>query len=103
MTLEEFLQPDQPYKNQWVKHPEFKSLYVRKGKSYGNAIQIASIEARKPGKGAFTRLIAWLRENYPDRPIFLENILNERFEAHLMKVGFVPADFPTCYLLEKVQ
>lgn len=59
MTLDEFIRSS-AVRNSYVQEPGFKSLYVRIGaryiqsKVYSPVLDIAAIEARRKGKGAFT-------------------------------------------------
>jgi hypothetical protein len=113
MTIEEFMQDDQPIRNKWLKHPEFKALYVRKGKmiyyfkgdlrdkehKIDKVIQLANFEAKKPGTGAFSRLLNWLRVRYPEHTIYVENALEERFARHLLMIGFLETSTPECFVL----
>lgn len=109
MTLDQFIEgiPN----HAWVAELGFSGLYVRKGPIYvrlngeylkRDVLAIANIQARKPGKGFFTKLVERL---HPDHNLFVENILdNERFEARLLKMGFVKTDDELpCYYLEGVQ
>lgn len=114
-TLAQFLNPEWPTggPERWscyIRYPGFSSLYVRKGPMYiagvndgqqFNALQIANITATKPGKGAFTRLIH--SEILRDWPIYVEHVLNERFQSKLERLGFVKVSVDglgvPCYLL----
>jgi hypothetical protein len=52
-------------------------------------IDLASAEASNPGHGAFTKLVARLRQDYPSMAIYAENVLNPRFATTLVeKLGF---------------
>lgn len=82
ITLKEFLSPQHVRpRNLYVKFPGFRELYVRKGPyyirtdttaEYKETIQIANVTARKPGSGAFRKLISFLEENCPERVIVVE-------------------------------
>lgn len=97
-TLDEFLEKVQASKwrlgNSYVREPGFRGLYVRYGsKLVGrqimqNVIVLANITAHRPGKGAFKKLIAKLRQNYPANPIYIENVLEPKFEDGLKRLGF---------------
>lgn len=82
-------------KNAYVKFPGIKSLYVRYTQRYiadeiaSPCLDIANIEAMKPGNGAFTKMLKYLRKNYPELWIYVECVLNERFEKKLPKLGFI--------------
>jgi len=97
-TLDEFIKkhlitPDFP-KNSYVQELGFRELYVRMTTRYINderlapVLDIAKAMASKPGKGAFTKLLARLREQYPTLHIFAEQVLNDRFALRLEKLGF---------------
>lgn len=115
MTLKEFLD-QKTIRNAWVKHPEFAALYVRQGpfiyffkgelrdqtRRVENSIQLAALTAKKPGNGAFGRLISWLDENYSNRVILVECVHEERFGLHLLKMGFRELRTEACYVKEPV-
>lgn len=97
-TLEEFIR-DRKLGSLWpvrsyVKHPGFSSLYVRLTKRFlgGNLVEpvldIASLEAKKPGRGAFTELHNWLRKEFPELWIYIEIVHNERFREKLLRMGY---------------
>ena len=99
LTLAQFIQlapTGSILTNQYVRHPNFKSLYVRynnrryiNGEFVFNVLDIANIQARKPGKGAFTKLIIHLRNTYPLLVLYVESIQNPRFADRLERMGFV--------------
>jgi hypothetical protein len=97
MNIDQFMFSD--YKNQWLKQSGWRYLYVRKGRRcfsgvfYGKVIDLANIEARKPGSGAFTKLIQHLQEAYPDWSIYVENVMPKRFQKHLRKAGWIEVDY----------
>lgn len=79
--------------NSWVKEPGFTALYVRVSQrliegELRTMIDLASIEAKRPGHGVFTQLVARLRSQYPDYGLFVESVLTERFEQGLRRRGF---------------
>lgn len=94
--LKEFLQTEIKIytKSEYVLHKNFKRLYVRNGlyhfngKKFNNAIVIANIESKKPGKGYFSELIKELLNDFPDRVIIVENALEKRFQNKLIRMGF---------------
>jgi hypothetical protein len=98
MTLDEFLETKLNASawpnNAYVKEPKFTYLYVRRSRRYiGDrcyepVLDIARVEARKPGKGAFTALVKRLRAKHPELPLFVECVLNKRFRAKLEALGF---------------
>lgn len=95
-TLGEFIssQGERRPRNAYVRFPGFSTLYVRCTKRFlrhelvSPVLDIANIEASRPGKGAFTKLFEHLRENYPEMWLFVECVANERFEKKLRKMGF---------------
>jgi hypothetical protein len=105
-TLNEFLK-DELLDRSWVQEPGFSALYVRKGRKYilteyaaklrrkgefyENVLQIANCTAERSEEGTFAALIAKLELEW-DGPIFIENILSERFAAGLLKLGFYPVN-----------
>lgn len=111
LTLDQFLGQDQ--RSAWLRHDEFKDLYVRKterfyGRKRVPTIDLATITARKPGRGSFKRLVAYLRANYPAYALYVENVLSPRFADSLPRMGFT-LDFrdavmmPSFYLLPSVK
>lgn len=85
-------------KNAYVKAPGFKQLYVRYGRRYLNGVfingvlDLANIEASRPGKGAFTALATRLLKR--GIPLYVECVMNERFVKKLEDIGFtrIPND-----------
>jgi len=107
VTLDEFItnQGAGP-RNAYVQEKGFVHLYVRfayrclDGQAM-TTLDLANIEAEKPGSGAFTSLVARLRSIYPGLPLFVESVLNPRFHGKLLQLGFkqVPGMTPPCYLM----
>ena|ERR1700686_2425216 len=106
-TLDEFIadhEKKQWPNNAWVREPGFKELYVRMTKRFIDmewrepVLDIASIEAKHPGRGAFTALIVRLRKEHPDLTIYVESVMNERFGFKLEDMGFKPV-LHDCYVL----
>lgn len=102
MTFDQFLVSD-VVRNSHVTHPDFRTLYVRKGNlgvSLGRyrdsfvrlekTVSLARIAARRPGSGAFTRLVDRLMGIY-DVPVFVECVLDPRFADHLDRAGWTRA------------
>lgn len=96
-TLEEFLSDwatKKWPKNSYVTSPGFRTLYVRVSSrripdlGLVSMVDLANAEAEVPGAGAFTRLIAQLRRDYPQLGIFAESVLNPRLERKLLGMGF---------------
>ena len=101
-TLDEFIEREGYFMDHsYVSEKGFSSLYVRKGPKFiningkmgrfENVFQLASINASKPGSGAFTRLIAKLEEKWIG-PIFIESVLEARFATALLRIGFLPVN-----------
>lgn len=95
-------------RNLHVTYPGWSSLYVRVTKRYlGGVIRepvidLASIEAKDPGKGAFRSLVAELQKAYPQATLFVESVQPERFKAGLLRMGFAQRDEePSFYLLPR--
>ena len=93
-------------RNAYVRHPGWKSLYVRVSqrfieKTLRVVIDLAKIEAKKKGKGTFRNLIAHLQEHYADCPIYVEQVQTPRFEEGLLRLGFKRTNEtePSFYLL----
>jgi hypothetical protein len=86
-------------RHEFVAHPDFVALYLRKGAivfrpaggaavvRVNRAVTIAEVEAREKGRGAFGRLVAELVREY-DVAVMVEAVLERRFAAHLIKLGF---------------
>lgn len=95
-TLDDFMKSGAVGKRQnaYVRHPDFSNLYVRHSQRYiggeiaSPVLDIANIEAKKPGKGSFTKLVEYLRSTYPDYWLYVESVLNPRFEKKLLTMGF---------------
>lgn len=90
-TLDEFIAGK--FRNSYIEHPEFDGLYIRSGDIYVDGrrctkvIQIANIEAKHPGNGAFARLVDDLIER--GFAIYVENVHNPRFRQKLQRMGFI--------------
>lgn len=84
--------------NSYVKEPGFAHLYVRIGRRFINGevrdpvLDIANLEASRPGNGAFTDLIEHLKTEHPDLILLVECVLNVRFERKLEEMGFERID-----------
>jgi hypothetical protein len=103
VTLDEFIaegrermrQGKHPPRSAFVEEPEFTELYVRW--SYralpGVAtvcLDLARVEAKEPGRGAFSRLIERLRRSYPWLTIYVESVGPPEFARKLRTIGFIP-------------
>lgn len=98
-TFDELLQKDRG--NAWVKEPGFVGLYVRIGQrliggEHVRTIDLANFEVRRKGRGVFSRFVKKI-EKY-QLPIFVENVLSDRFANFLQKTGFVRDTLPLCFL-----
>ncbi len=108
-TLEQFIERWGMFpNNQFVEHKDWVTLYVRRtrryvhGREYSKVLDLATLEAKDPGTGAFTRLVQHLRKAHPDLGLYVESVMNPRFREHLKKLGFVCAmdnDFSPCFFL----
>jgi len=115
MRLDEFIKEAQNHWNfrVYLTEPGFKHLYVRYTKRYllgamrEPVFDIALIEARRKGKGTFTKFFNKLRAEHPELHIFVENVFNPRFEKKLESLGFQrvnPDEIgPSFYLPPKVE
>lgn len=80
-------------KNIWIGNDSIK-IYIRKSKRYfkGNFFDFfdfASIEVENTGQGLFTQILKKFEEIYPDKNIFIESVLTERFANYIKNVlGF---------------
>ena len=111
MKLDEFIAPRLKDlkifpRNSYVKHPGWKSLYVRVSQRIYDhkmltVIDLANLEALKYGKGTFRNLIAHLQKTYPEFPIYVEQVQTTRFEEGLLRMGFQRKNEtePSFYLL----
>jgi hypothetical protein len=93
MNLEQFL--DSPLRNLYLEEPEFEQLYVRKSRHYYQehwyeCFDIAKIEARHPGSGAFKHFLTRVHHLRPNSAIFVESVLSVRFSRGLRRMGFLP-------------
>jgi hypothetical protein len=118
-TLDEFIasyQGDHRFvlrfgRRQHVLERGFIKCYVRIGRRWFNkqwwdpTLDLADIEARRPGNGTFTRLVARLRKKYPDMTLYVECVSEPRFQNKLVRMGFSVAGDGYCFVLlpEKVK
>ena len=113
-TLDDFIKEHQAKQrfssNAYVRSPGFRSLYVRMGSRYINGtkhlcvLDIANVTAKKPGNGAFSKLVEDI--HHRGITLYVENVLNERFAAKLLRMGFIrlgnndePLGIPSCFCL----
>ncbi len=115
-TLDEFLtahRAAQPVdRSEDVTFPGWRRLYVRYGRIYKDGayvdgvITLANIEAKVTGKGTFRKLVAYLRETYPDAGIQTECVETQQFCEGLVRMGFMPfrEDVQSnCFFLPTIQ
>lgn len=99
-SLDEFLKNAEIGRS-WVDHVDFANLYLRKTSRYViidgkpkrlyNVLDLASLEAKTPGNGAFTALVEKLERDW-NGPLFVESVLSEKFASSLIKMGFLPVN-----------
>ncbi|MCK9567488.1 hypothetical protein M0R72_00900 [Candidatus Pacearchaeota archaeon] len=99
MNLDQFITQvlEHGVRNAYVEEPGFDTLYVRVAIRFFDGqqmrtIDLATIGASNPGGGAFTKLVARLREKYPTMTIFVESVQTEWFRNKLRAMGFVERD-----------
>ncbi len=112
-TIEEFIGDWGKFpNNKHVSHEDWETFYLRRGPRfvrgvrYERVIDLANIEAKNPGTGAFTRLVKHLRDTYPDIGLYVESVMNRRFKEYLPKLGFVCAmdnEFSPCFFLPPLE
>lgn len=97
-TLDEFLEHALIYagfpRSEYVKRKGFLDLYVRVSRrlidgELRETIDLASINARSPGRGCFKKLVADLREKHPEVVLYVECVLSDRFAEGLERMGFI--------------
>ena len=94
-------------KNTWL-HSREIHIYIRNAHhrldtTIEKTIDLATIEISEKlrGKGKFTKLLEYLEEQV-NRPIYIENVLEERFQKFFEKRGYLKAsqgmsDLVSCY------
>lgn len=91
-------------RNTWINTNEI-NIFVRKSirvhpktRNHLNCFDIANVNAKSPGSGAFTRvfeaLIPILKSNGNFDAIFVESVINESFRDWFVKKGFEPIGQP---------
>lgn len=98
MTLQEFIKEGKSHKvlRAHLKVPGFKVAYFRfrnegfldDNSKVGPILDIASIEARTPGKGFFRKLIKKIRKDHPEMHIKVESVMTPEFRSGLRRMGF---------------
>ena len=117
MTLDEFIQDNLTRlvehnlaARAHLKEPNFDALYVRLtrhyigGVVYRPVLDIADVSVRKGhrGRGIFTDFLDRVRDTYPMLHLYVENVMNDRFQKHLERYGFTvvePRIESPCYVL----
>lgn len=91
MTFEEFLAST--LRNVWVHEPGI-AIYVRRSIRKKVDVDLASMDAEEPGKGALTKFL----DKYETRHVFLvENIHNPRLAHYLERRMYIPFTIPGDY------
>lgn len=116
LTLDEFIKKGLERApvptNAYVKEKGFKFLYVRIGRRLLGGqmvtptLDLANLEASRPGKGTFTKLVERLKAEHPELTLVVECVLNPRFVEKLERMGFKhkeqnPQESPTLWLPHK--
>jgi hypothetical protein len=120
-TLDEFIDaardltyPKRWNSNAWVSQRKFEGLYVRysdryvcldqesRPPKYIGVLDIANVTVYEEyrGQGVFTNLVTRLRKKYPDLHLFVENAIEDRFQKHLLKIGFLEVPGTINFFLE---
>lgn len=86
MNLEQFLASR--FTNQWIVEDGL-NLYVRKS-IYKGLIELANINAKKCGKGAFTRFL----DAHEHMPLLVENVITDRFADYFRRRLWVEIPCP---------
>jgi len=93
-----------------IKEPNFDVLYVRLTRhyigdtAYRPVLDIADVNVREDrrGRGIFTDFLDRVRDTHPTLHLYVENVMNPRFQKHLERYGFAvvkPRLDPPCYFL----
>ena len=110
LSLDEFLtetKTDIMPQRSYVTEPGWNTLYVRHTWHYvegtmRRTIDLATIEAEKPGNGTFKILVSKLCILYPQEIIYVESVQSTRFAQGLIRMGFKQIDdLPNYYMLPK--
>lgn len=117
MTLEEFVpgavervEQANVASRAHLKETGFDTLYVRVtrhfvgGIAYRPVLDIADVTVREDwrGRGIFTDFLDRVRDQYPALHLYVENVMEPRFQKHLERYGFAvvePRLDPPCYFL----
>jgi len=91
LQIDDFLKSSQ--RSLWISNDAIK-IYIRKSKRYYKGqlldfFDFATIESTVTGKGLFTKILKDFETNYPDKNIFIESVLTDRFKNTIKnKYGF---------------
>jgi hypothetical protein len=95
-------------RNSYVSEPGFSHLYVRIGPRYIGRDKVAcvldlancAVAPRQQRHGCLKRFLQRLTRDYPELPVFIENVLNPWLPAKLPNYGFErvlrPGQDPDC-------
>lgn len=108
MTLDEFMDRglkslrDSPQVlRKHVKQPGYLFLYLRlhRGED-GPILDVANVTVMlaERGRGLFTKTLRHIKYKYPEVSIRVENVTQERFRQHLLKLGFDICDPQNLFL-----
>jgi hypothetical protein len=106
MTLDEFmdnglrrLRDSRAPSRKHVTHPGFLFLYLRLRD--GPVLDVANVTVHQDdrGRGLFTKTLRHLKYKYPEVSIRVEGVIQERFQRHLVRLGFEPSTEPCNFFL----
>jgi hypothetical protein len=77
-------------RNLWISNDEIE-IFIRKSKRIFNGntydfFDFATINVTEPNNGLFTKILKKFEEKYPDKNIFIESVLTERFANYIKNV-----------------
>jgi GNAT superfamily N-acetyltransferase len=114
MTLDQFIQDARSRRTvasrAHVDEPYFETLYVRltrrhiDGSEHWPVLDLASLSVHEAhrGQGRFTKLVERIRTQHPMLHLFVENVMEPRFQEYLARCGFAvvePRLNPPCYFM----
>lgn len=73
----------------WIRE-EGLSIYVRKSRVYKGLIELANINAKKPGNGDFTRFLGRIEH----LPLLVENVITDQFADYFRRRQWVEIPCP---------
>lgn len=89
--IDDFINSNQ--RSLWISNDAIK-IYIRKSKRYYKGqildfFDFATIEATETGQGLFTKILNEFEKTYPDKNIFIESVITDRFKDTIKnKWGF---------------